>query len=93
MIQQNQNFFNLMKMTKQGNPEQIAMSMLQQYSSGNPVMQNLLVLAQKKDTKGIENVARNMAKERGIDFDSEFNEKMLEIVKATLALKKERLNK
>ena len=36
-------------------------------------MQNLLVLAQKKDTKGIENVARNMAKERGIDFDSEFN--------------------
>ena len=73
MIQQNQNFFNLMKMTKQGNPEQIAMSMLQQYSWGNPVMQNLLVLAQKKDTKGIENVARNMAKERGIDFDSEFN--------------------
>lgn len=73
MIQQNQNFFNLMKMTKQGNPEQIAISMLQQYSSGNPVMQNLLVLAQKKDTKGIENVARNMAKERGIDFDSEFN--------------------
>ena len=73
MIQQNQNFFNLIKMTKQGNPEQIAMSMLQQYSSGNPVMQNLLVLAQKKDTKGIENVARNMAKERGIDFDSEFN--------------------
>ena len=73
MIQQNQNFFNLMKMTKQGNPEQIAMSMLQQYSSGNPVMQNLLVLAQKKDTKGIENVARNMAKERGIDFELEFN--------------------
>ena len=49
MIQQNQNFFNLMKMTKQGNPEQIAMSMLQQYSSGNPVMQNLLLLAQKKE--------------------------------------------
>ena len=73
MIQQNQNFFNLMKMTKQGNPEQIAMSMLQQYSSGNPVMQNLLILAQKKDTKGIENVARNMAKEKGIDFDSGFN--------------------
>lgn len=73
MMQQNQNFFNLMKMAKQGNPEQMAMSMLQQYSSGNPVMQNLLVLAQKKDTKGIENVARNMAKERGIDFDSEFN--------------------
>ena len=73
MMQQNQNFFNLMKMAKQGNPEQMAMSMLQQYSSGNPVMQNLLVIAQKKDTKGIENVARNMAKERGIDFDSEFN--------------------
>ena len=73
MIQQNQNFFNLMKMTKQGNPEQIAMSMLQQYSSGNPVMQNLLVLAQKKDTKGIENVARNMAKEKGINYDNEFN--------------------
>ena len=65
---------NFISMLKQGgNPEQMTMMILQNYSAGNPIMQNLLTLAQKKDAKGIETIARNMAKEKGIDFDSEFN--------------------
>lgn len=74
-MEQNQNsLINFMSMLKQGgNPEQMTMMMLQNYSAGNPIMQNLLTLAQKKDAKGIETIVRNMAKEKGIDFDSEFN--------------------
>lgn len=74
-MEQNQNnLINFMSMLKQGgNPEQMTMMMLQNYSAGNPIMQNLLTLAQKKDAKGIEIIVRNMAKEKGIDFDSEFN--------------------
>lgn len=70
----NPNMINFLGMMKGGgNPEQMVMSMLQNSSSGNPVLQNLLSLAQKKDTQGIENVVRNMAREKGLDFDSEFN--------------------
>ena len=40
----------------------------------NPMITNLITMAKKGDTKGIENFARNMFKERGRDFDKEFNE-------------------
>lgn len=40
----------------------------------NPMIANLITMAKKGDTKGVENFARNMFKERGRDFDKEFNE-------------------
>lgn len=40
----------------------------------NPMITNLITMAKKGDTKGVENFARNMFKERGRDFDKEFNE-------------------
>lgn len=55
-----------------GNPQQIVLSMLEQSSAGNPVLQNLLQLAQNNDKQGIETFAKNMMKERGLDFDKEF---------------------
>ena len=36
-------------------------------------MENLIKLAKNNDTKSIENFARNYAKERGINYDKEFN--------------------
>lgn len=33
---------------------------------------NLLNLVQSKDTAGIEKIARNMASQRGLDYDKEF---------------------
>ena len=36
-------------------------------------MQNLSTLIENGNTQEIENVVRNIAKERGIDFDKEFN--------------------
>ena len=36
-------------------------------------MENLIQMAQSNDAKGIETFARNLMKEKGIDFDKEFN--------------------
>ena len=62
-----------MQMAKNGNPQQLVMRMLQQKASGNPIFANILSLAQSGNTGEIENIVRNMARERGIDFDTEFN--------------------
>lgn len=59
-------------MLQGGNPEQLALNLLAQ-RSGNPMVQNLIDLAGKGDTAAIEQIVRNIAKERGIDYDKEFN--------------------
>ena len=38
----------------------------------NPMIKNVMGMAQKGDISGVENFGRNIAKERGVDFDSEF---------------------
>lgn len=64
----------LIQMIKNGgNPQQLVISMLEQNSANNPVLENLLSLAKNNDKNGIENFARNMMKEKGLDFDKEFN--------------------
>lgn len=64
-------FVQLVRMQK--NPRQMVMNILQQQSSNNPIVSNLLQMAQSGDTKGIEQVARNIMQEKGLDFDAEFN--------------------
>lgn len=54
------------------NPQQLAMTLLEQRMGNNPMGQNLLALAQQGKTKDIEQFARNLAKEQGIDYDTEF---------------------
>ena len=61
------NFINVGK-----NPEQIAMQLLA--NNNNPIMNNLVDLAKKGDYQGVENIARNMFKEQGRDFDKEMND-------------------
>ena len=53
------------------NPKDMAMKMLSQ--NNNPIFKNLIDMANKGDTKGVENFARNYMKEQGKDFDKEFN--------------------
>ncbi len=67
------NMMEFMQMAKTGNPQQLVMGMLQQRAQGNPIFANILSLAQNGNTGEIENIVRNMAKERGVDFDKEFN--------------------
>ena len=54
------------------NPKDMAMKMLSQ--NNNPIFKNLIDMANKGDTKGVENFARNYMKEQGKDFDKEFND-------------------
>lgn len=54
------------------NPQQFVMEMLGQQTS-NPFFANLYQMAKSNDTQGLEQIARNLVKERGLDFDTEFN--------------------
>lgn len=55
-----------------GNPQQFVMNMLEQQSGNNPMIANLLDLAKNNKTEDIEQIARNMLKEQGKDYDKEF---------------------
>ena len=67
------NPMNLIQMEKGGNPTHMLMGMLKQQSGNNPVMQNALNMAEKGDSKGIANLARNLCKEQGVNPDEMFN--------------------
>ena len=54
-------------------PQQLVQTMI---ANNNPMANNLVQMAQKGDTKGIESFARNLFKEKGRDFDKEFSQFM-----------------
>ena len=62
------------------NPQEVVMNMLQERANQSPIFSNLLDLVQKGDTQGVENVVRNIAREKGIDFDKEFEELEVQIL-------------
>lgn len=68
------NMMNHMQMPKGiGNPRQIIQGIMENSQMmQNPMIRNVMGMAQKGDILGVENFGRNIAKERGIDFDSEF---------------------
>lgn len=45
-------------------------------SNSNPMISNLVKMAQSGDSKSVENFARNLMKEKGRDFDKEFSDFM-----------------
>lgn len=57
-------------LTKGLSPQKI----VEQMAGNNPMMANLVKMANAGDTDGVEKVARNMFKEKGRDFDKEFSE-------------------
>ena len=62
----------LIQMIRQGqNPQQLMLSILEG-QAGTPMGANLLNLARNGQTQEIEKIARNLCKERGVDFDQEF---------------------
>ena len=46
--------------------------LINRVSNVNPMIGNLVKLAKNGDSKSVENFARNLCKEKGIDFDKEF---------------------
>ena len=57
-----------------GNPQQMLMNVMRQSAGNNPVLQNALYMAERNDMKGIENLARNLCKEKGVDPTQAYNQ-------------------
>ena len=69
------NPMQIMQMIKSGgNPQQMIMNMMKQQAGSNPVMNNALQMMEKGDNAGLENLARNLCSEKGINPDEAFNQ-------------------
>ena len=65
-------FMNLLKGIK--SPKDAVSNMIK--TNNNPMVKNLVKMAEKGDSQGIENFARNLFKEQNRNFDEEFGEFM-----------------
>jgi hypothetical protein len=69
------NPINLIQMMKGGNPQQIVMQMMNNPQiANNPMAKNMIEMAKNGNLQGIEEMGRNIAKEKGIDFDKAFSD-------------------
>ncbi len=67
----NVNPMQLIQMIKSGrNPQQLLSNILQQQGQNNPILNNAVNLAKNGNTSGLEMLARNLAQQRGLDFDT-----------------------
>lgn len=48
-------------------------NILSKLNINNPILNNVMTMAQNGNTKGVETFARNICKQKGLDFDTEFN--------------------
>ena len=48
-------------------------NILSKLSINNPILNNVIKMAQNGDTKGVEAFARNICEQKGLNFDTEFN--------------------
>ena len=73
LIRSPQEMFRLISSFKNQDPSALVSNMVNEAASqGNPIMQNLANLIKEGKTEEIEKVVRNIAKERGMDYDKEF---------------------
>ena len=68
------NPIQLVQMIKSGqNPQQLMLHILEtQGVAETPMGANLVSMVKQGNTQGIEQIARNIAQSRGMDFDKEF---------------------
>ena len=68
------NPLSIIQMMKSGNPQQFMQQIMENSQiMSNPMMKNTMQMAQNGDIKGIEQMARNLCKEKGLDADEMFN--------------------
>ena len=68
------NPMQIIQAIKQGqNPQQVTMNIVKEYIGQTPMGQNLINLAENNKGQEIEQIARNICKQSGKDFDKEFN--------------------
>lgn len=71
----NVNPLQLIQMIRNGyNPQQLVLSILQQQnpSQSNPILNNAENLTKQGNVVALEQLARNLAQQKGLDFDTEF---------------------
>ena len=56
------------------NPMNMIVSRLKQRMGNNPMVNNVISMAQKNDVGGLEQFARNLAKEKGVNIDDYYNQ-------------------
>lgn len=68
----NVNPMQLIQIIKGGkNPQQLVLNILQQQGQNNPIINNAINMAQNGNASGLQMLARNLAAQRGLDFDKE----------------------
>ena len=66
------NPMQLIQLLRQGNnPQQLVMNIIKQRGANNPILNNALQLAQQGNTGALEQIARNLSQQRGLDYDTE----------------------
>lgn len=69
------NPIQLMQMIRNGkNPQQLVTNMLKAQSGSNPFANNAINLMEKKDNAGLEKLARNLCREKGINPDDMYSQ-------------------
>lgn len=59
------------------NPMNMIVNRLKQrMGANNPMMNNIIGMAQNNDVNGLEQFARNLAKEKGVNIDDYYNQAM-----------------
>lgn len=67
------NPMQLMGLLKGKNPQEMAMSMIKNSNINDPMINQLLQLAQSGDINSMNKIAENFFKGQGLDFNNEFN--------------------
>lgn len=66
------NPMQLIQLIKGGqNPQQLVMNILQQQEQNNPILDNAINMAQNGNISGLELLARNLAAQRGLNYDQQ----------------------
>lgn len=63
----------LMQTLKNGNPRQVAMSIIQQKYPNDPQMYQLIQMAERGDTQQLQKIAEQMLGQQGKSFTAEMN--------------------
>ena len=68
------NPINIIQMMRDGPQQFLQQIMGNSQIMSNPMMKNVVGMAQNGDTKGIEQMARNLCKEKGLNADEVMNQ-------------------
>ena len=72
----NVNPMQMISMLRSNNPQQVARQIIQQNFSGDPVMQNLLQMAESGNQQGIQQFAKQFFSSHGTNLETEMNNLM-----------------